>query len=374
MARFAQTTSILFLLAAPLHAQDALPQTPPELRDFRIEPERTQPEPTAGPEIRPTITAPPVTEPTEPQRSTAAPSDRPTQSPDATPNRRSTASAPSERQTSSSTSATPALIPPIGSTITDTPQAELNSDISAPPFAQDERSNSPLPVANEWASIALALSALLAMLFAGWFIWRRKHNEDGRIEDSLPIIDVPDTGTAPVHHAVNIRRTQAEQIRPHVKLEFRPERATLSFTALTVKGTIVIENVGKEAATDMLLRATMISAHHDQAATIDAFFNRSIAIEDNMIGDAKAGEKIALELEISIPSQELLSYTVAERQIIVPIVVAELIYRWTAGKDSTRLACLVGREAQPPQGRMGPLRLDLGPRSFGQLGQRSIHA
>lgn len=374
MARLAQTTSILFLLAAPLHAQDALPQTPPELRDFRIEPERTQPEPTAGPEIRPTITAPPVAEPTEPQRTSAALSDRPAPSPDATPNRRSTASAPPERQTSSSTSATPVLMPPVGSIIADTPQAEPNSDISAPPFVQDERNNSPLPVYNEWASIALALSALLAMLFAGWFIWRRKRNEDGRIEDSLPIIDVPDTGSAPVHHAINIHRTRAEQIRPQVKLEFRPERATLSFTALTVKGTLVIENMGKEAATEMHMRATMISANRDQAATIDAFFNRSIAVEDNMIGDAKAGEKIALELEISIPSQELLSYTVAERQIIVPIVVAELTYRWTAGKDSARLACLVGREAQPPQGKMGPLRLDLGPRSFSQLGQRPVHA
>lgn len=374
MARLAQTTSILFLLAAPLHAQDALPQTPPELRDFRIEPERTQPEPTAGPEIRPTITAPPVAEPTEPQRTSAALSDRPAPSPDATPSRRSTASTPPERQTSSSTSATPVLMPPVGSIIADTPQAEPNSDISAPPFVQDERNNSPLPVYNEWASIALALSALLAMLFAGWFIWRRKRNEDGRIEDSLPIIDVPDTGSAPVHHAINIHRTRAEQIRPQVKLEFRPERATLSFTALTVKGTLVIENMGKEAATDMHMRATMISANRDQAATIDAFFNRSIAVEDNVIGDAKAGEKIALELEISIPSQELLSYTVAERQIIVPIVVAELTYLWTAGKDSARLACLVGREAQPPQGKMGPLRLDLGPRSFSQLGQRPVHA
>lgn len=374
MARLAQTTSILFLLAAPLHAQDALPQTPPELRDFRIEPERTQPEPTAGPEIRPTITAPPVAEPTEPQRTSAALSDRPAPSPDATPSRRSTASTPPERQTSSSTSATPVLMPPVGSIIADTPQAEPNSDISAPPFVQDERNNSPLPVYNECASIALALSALLAMLFAGWFIWRRKRNEDGRIEDSLPIIDVPDTGSAPVHHAINIHRTRAEQIRPQVKLEFRPERATLSFTALTVKGTLVIENMGKEAATDMHMRATMISANRDQAATIDAFFNRSIAVEDNVIGDAKAGEKIALELEISIPSQELLSYTVAERQIIVPIVVAELTYLWTAGKDSARLACLVGREAQPPQGKMGPLRLDLGPRSFSQLGQRPVHA
>lgn len=374
MARLAQTTSILFLLAAPLHAQDALPQTPPELRDFRIEPERTQPEPTAGPEIRPTIAAPPVAEPTEPQRTSAALSDRPAPSPDATPNRRSTASAPPKRQTSSSTRTTPVLMPPVGSITADTPQAEPNSDISAPPFVQDERNNSPLPVYNEWASIALALSALLAMLFAGWFIWRRKCNEDGRIEDSLPIIDVPDTGSAPVHHAINIHRTRAEQIRPQVKLEFRPERATLSFTALTVKGTLVIENMGKEAATDMHMRATMISANRDQAATIDAFFNRSIAVEDNVIGDAKAGEKIALELEISIPSQELLSYTVAERQIIVPIVVAELTYLWTAGKDSARLACLVGREAQPPQGKMGPLRLDLGPRSFSQLGQRTIHA
>jgi hypothetical protein len=35
---------------------------------------------------------------------------------------------------------------------------------------------------------------------------------------------------------------------------------------------------------------------------------------------------------------------------------------------------MVGREANPPQPKMGPFRLDLGPRRFASLGQRPLFA
>ena len=380
MARFAQFASLICLLVAPLHAQEALPQTPPELRDFRIEPERAQPEPTSGPEVRPSVT-PPAPEPAVPERRAEATSDRPAPAPKNTPAGRPTDVTAPSRQTPSTAATAPESIQPFNDHATATPEAESEPEpepepepaIAAPQPPQDAPIEPALLVENYWYLFVLALITVIGIILASRFIRRRKRDSFTLANESLHTIDIKETAAPPASY-IAAPRQQPNEIRPQITLEFRPERATLSFTALTVKGTLVIENLGKETATDMHMRATMISASRNQAATITAFFDRSIPVEDNILGDAKAGEKIALVLEISIPSQELQSYSVAERQIVVPVVVADLSYRWSGGKDSSRLACLVGREAQPPQGKMGPLRLDLGPRSFSPLGQRPLYA
>lgn len=373
MARLAQIASVLCLLAAPLHAQDAIPQTPPELRDFRIEPERTQSEPEVGPEIRPSLT-PPAISPVVPEKSSEISADRTDPTTNVTPERRPGGTVGQKRTTPSRTATAPILLPPIDNAETDSPQIAPEPEISTPPPQQnDSIASSPLE-GKGWSSFALGFFALLGILIAGWLIRRRKRSNYGKTKESLPILEASGQETYSAPHAAAVPKNPPKEIRPHVTLEFKPERATLSFSALTVKGTLVIENIGQDAAKDMHMRATMISANRDQAATIDAFFKRTIPVEDNILGDAKAGEKIALELEISIPSPELQSYSVAERQIVVPVIVAELSYRWQSGRDSARLACLVGREAQPPTRKMGPLRLDLGPRSFSPLGQRALHA
>jgi hypothetical protein len=54
-------------------------------------------------------------------------------------------------------------------------------------------------------------------------------------------------------------------------------------------------------------------------------------------------------------------------------MLANIEYEWgEGGHDVAKLACLIGREANPPKPKMAPLRLDLGPRSFTPLGQRPV--
>jgi hypothetical protein len=55
-------------------------------------------------------------------------------------------------------------------------------------------------------------------------------------------------------------------------------------------------------------------------------------------------------------------------------MLANLSYEWEGGSDNVTMAWMVGRETEPAQPKMGPLRLDLGPRSFAPLGQRPIYA
>ena len=136
---------------------------------------------------------------------------------------------------------------------------------------------------------------------------------------------------------------KAANLRPRLALEFIPERATLSFTALTVKGKLHINNAGGGPARNLRMRATMISASNTQARTIDAFYSGAIPIEVNALGDAMAGESLALEIEISIRLNELESHIRGTRQIVVPVVVADIAYDWIDGDDVARLACMIGR-------------------------------
>jgi hypothetical protein len=373
MARLAQFALLFCLLVAPAQGQDAVRETPPELRDFRIDPERAQPQPTSGPEIRPSPT-PPVTEPVVPERTPDTSSGTPIPTPNATsPRRVPEVTQPADPAPSTTTPA-PISTQPVDNTAEATPQAAPTPAITAPQSSPEARTDSPLPVDSNWLAAAVALLVLLGVLLAGWFMWRRKQDGFAQMAESPPTAHNPLIEDTSAPNVAATPMPQTAEIRPQITLEFKPERATLSFTALTVKGTLFIENRGQDTATDMHMRATMISANQEQATTIAAFFNQSIPVEDNILGDAKAGEKIALELEISIPSQELQSYSVAERRIVVPVIIADLSYRWSGGQDSSRLACLVGREAQSPHGKMGPLRLDLGPRSFTPLGQRPLYA
>ena len=118
----------------------------------------------------------------------------------------------------------------------------------------------------------------------------------------------------------------------------------------------------------------MISANQRQKETIAAFHGGAIPIEPNALGNAKEGERLALQIEMAVQVAEIDSYSVGDQKIFVPIMLANVAYSWDGGADTITIACMVGRESQPPTSKMGPLRLDRGPRSFTPLGQRPLTA
>ncbi len=104
-----------------------------------------------------------------------------------------------------------------------------------------------------------------------------------------------------------------------------------------------------------------------------AFHSGAIEVPEELLGEAKVGERLAMQIEMSMPAAELQCFEVQSRRIMVPVMVANLAYDWVGGSDMVKLACLVGKEAEPPAPKMAPFRLDLGPRSFAPLGQRPLY-
>jgi len=92
------------------------------------------------------------------------------------------------------------------------------------------------------------------------------------------------------------------------------------------------------------------------------------------VGALNPGERISLSLELSVALHEMQTFTLGDKTYLVPILLVHLSYDNAAPQHEAQLVTMIGREANPPTEKMGPLRLDLGPRSFGQLGPRPLPA
>ena len=352
-------------LYAPVSAQDVVPETPPELRDFRLDPERAkpQPEPTV---VQPVVTPPPVVS-TARDSKAAQPTPRP-QSPSVLPRR--AAPVVTQDQPAPSRQDSEAQPEPAGPALVDQ-QPVSNAPEAA---ATDKTSAQGRPFWQVGGALALGTILLLGMY---WLRRRRKGERAGDIADiprviepeQIDIIDTP----APVLPAP--APTPVKPVKkPRITLDFIPEKATISFTTLTIKGQLRLINEGDAPAKNMELRAGLISASAQQEAAINAFNGDTANIPAEAIGEAKPGERIGMAIEMSVPLTDMQSFPLGAKQLFVPIMVANLSYRCggKGGNDTAQIACMIGREANPPVARMGPLRLDLGPRSFTPLGQRPV--
>lgn len=363
MARLALIFAFLFAASVPAAAQDTLPETPPELRDFRLDPERAQPQP--QPEPQPQITPPPVV-PTQPR----------SQPPSSA---RSQPTPAGQRAPAASRDASPAD----KQSPEPAPSVELPSTDAEPVVAPDITPAEPAVTASQeqlqtgltWWQIAAAVSiAALALLAFAFF--RRRRSSVSQVGAVSAATDEPDplASARPIVSAPIIGPPLTPAKRANLTLEFIPDKAMLSFTALTIKGQLRLINTGELPARNMRLRATLLSANSQQNQMLAAFHSGAITIPEESLGEATAGERIAMQIEMSLPVAELQSFEVQSRRIMVPVMVANLAYDWDGGSDMVKLACLVGKEAEPPAPKMAPFRLDLGPRSFAPLGQRPLYA
>lgn len=362
-----------------VQAQDAVPDTPPELRDFRLDQPQSQPQPTTQPA---TQAEPPPVVRTVPDTATQQPT--PVTRSAATPRRAEV----SEQSADAEPAANEASVPePIAE---DATPSDASTDPAVPVASDVIATPTPAPSDNNiglFSAIAagIAASGLLAFLWARRRRQRKADDVDGPTETGTiaapaPLADENVAALAPKPSTPTPRpkSTPAPTLAAapsDVTIAFYPEKATVSFTTLTVQGQFQISNAGQDAIRDMQLRAVLLSASNQQQSAVETFFAKPGQIPKNPLGDAKPGERLGLSLELSVPLNEMQTFPLGEQQLLVPIIVASLSYSDDQGHHAgeARLANMIGREAQPPQPKMGPLRLDKGPRSFAPLGQRPIY-
>jgi hypothetical protein len=85
----------------------------------------------------------------------------------------------------------------------------------------------------------------------------------------------------------------------------------------------------------------------------------------------RPGGSIRLNGQVAMPNAELREIELGGRRIFVPMVAINVAYDWAGGgAGRTSRSWLVGREAEVPTEKMGPFRLDLGPRIYRSVGRR----
>ena len=364
--------ALAYISSGPAVAQDAVPETPPELRDFRLEEPRPAPQPQPDPPVEQTP-PPEVRIVPEPTRESVTPRTRnvPPESArevvSTTAPRLSEADAdPVESPVNEQPVATSAPADPLPATVEETVAASPPVDVTA-------------STGNRVMIFGIvggaALLGLLAFLF-----WRRRRPQEAEAADEVKTHEKP---ASPVRAPKPELPPVAPRPLPKppeppigsVSITFIPEKATISFTNLIVQGQLQIANTGKNDVKDMQLRAILLSASSGQQHVIDTFFADPAQVAPNSLGDARPGERLGLSLELSVSLNEMHAFPHGEQRLLVPIIVAALSYADEDGATKeARLACMIGREANPPQPKMGPLRLDKGPRSFAPLGQRPVYA
>jgi hypothetical protein len=379
--------SIMF--APVLSAQEAIPNTPQELKDFRLD-KKSEPPKEAAPVIIVPEVKTPVKTGVEP---TFEPSQRPTIKPPAI---RSSKKAPAP------VTIPPVTAPPITAPIVETPAPTPDGAIA--PSVPKTSPVAKTPSSGEatgfdfaslpwwWIASGLAVAAFLLLGLGTLRAKRKRVQAQIYEEDNAPHLTPPITPQsvlipedAPARTAYETipppaspepepaKKVRIDTERPLLNVSFVPTKATVSVANLTITGQLRIINQGKNSTESMRLRAILISASEIQNDVIAAFHNDKDVHFTEDVGEIHGAERIAMEIELSIPLAELRSYPLGDQRLFVPIMLANIDYTWGKnGHDEAKLACLIGREATPPKPKMGPLRLDLGPRSFAPLGQRPV--
>jgi hypothetical protein len=156
-------------------------------------------------------------------------------------------------------------------------------------------------------------------------------------------------------------------LRPWLDIEFSPGRCVIENDKATIQFDVAVTNTGSAPARDVLIEASMFNAGPAQDQEIGAFFAHPVAKGDRIPAIAPL-KRVALKSKVSLTREQLRQFEVAGRQLFVPLVGVNALYRWGGGEGQTSACYVVGRDIQGE--KMAPLRLDLGPRIFRGLGAR----
>ncbi len=334
---------------------------PPQLKDFSLPGQRTTPPATPPPAP---VTQPPVAAPraAPPATAPATTRERPVPAPrtDAAPARSEAAPA----------AATPA---PAGSE--PVPRAAEPPPTEILPAPEPETAPVPTPAEPQGSSwLWPAAGAALLLAFAAFLLLRRRRATAeresardaarGELGSMLAAAGpLPEPGPAPAPEA-------PAPPRPWLELDIVPERAAATENEVYVRYALTLTNKGEADARNIRIDPRLFNASAE--GEMVSFFQGPIhELSGSPHVVLRPGGSIKLNGQVAMPNAELREIELAGRRIFVPMVAINVAYDWAdGGTGRTSRSWLVGREAEVPTEKMGPFRLDLGPRIYRSVGRR----
>lgn len=283
------------------------------------------------------------------------------------------ASAPSggARLPSRASSSVTVALPPIGEPAAAGPTSD--STTAAP-----QLSSEPDLLAGEhrlllwpWLLAALALGAGGAFLF-----WRNRSRHAFAGGAEFDAFSAPELAPRPVPAPPNAPRLPpigivSTRLRPWIDLIFEPLRFVVEGDQVTIEFGLGVQNSGNAPARGVLVEASMFNAGPNQDREIGAFFESPVG-EGERIALIDPLKTVAMRTKLAFPRESVQLFEIGGRQVFVPLVAFNALYRWSGGEGQTSVSYLLGRDTKGA--KMAPFRLDLGPRQFRGVGARPLPA
>jgi hypothetical protein len=119
----------------------------------------------------------------------------------------------------------------------------------------------------------------------------------------------------------------------------------------------------------VLAEASLFNAGETQDREIGAFFANPVG-QGERIAVIPPLKRISIRTQVVAPRLNMRAYELAGRQVFVPVIAFNALYSWSGGEGQTSVSYLLGRDTHGE--KMGPFRLDLGPRIFRGVATRLL--
>lgn len=334
----------------------------------------------------------PVVRPRPTQTATPQPSATPTAAPSATPSPATTAPRqPVARQTAAPrpapAPATSAAAPADSLALPGTATAAATTALptAIPTLAPAPAPSSPAPAvpepASDWTAYAIgALVGALALLalIGGLMWWRRKSSAAPEVEFEPPVVAKPQpapkaeaTAAAPPPAPAPAPKAAPKPEGLEITLEARRLDASLMATTLAYQ--LKLTNHGSTPLSALAIEGDMVAAHSSLPVEQQiASPGQKLELRHALV-ELAAGESAEFKGELRLPLTAITPIRAGNAAYFVPL--ARLRVEAARAADEPMVIAqtfVIGELPEQPGGALRPFRLDLGPRTFGKLGQRAV--
>lgn len=160
---------------------------------------------------------------------------------------------------------------------------------------------------------------------------------------------------------------------PRLLLDFNTLGVDVTLVNAVARFHLAVTNMSDIPLSDIALHGAIVQARRGMPPTVDPLQGDRLLPEVQKLASIAPGGTGRYEGQIRLPLVEIEPIEMNGRMLFVPVVHIWIGY---TGPDETRYAVtqsfVLGEESNPPGPRVGPLRLDLGPRRFTGVGQRPL--
>ena len=287
--------------------------------------------------------------------------------------------APQTAQQSPSTSSVTAALPALDSS--GTAGSTATAPAASATFAPDPAPVGTLAPEHRFPVLPWLLAALALCLGAAFLFWRNRNREafaGGPRVDAFVApapaaaprrAPTPPPAPAPKPAAPANLGVVSTRIRPWLDIGFHPLRCVLDEERVTIELELELFNSGSAPARAVLAEASLFNAGPAQDQEIAAFFAAPVGEGERIVAIPPL-KRIAMKTQVAVPRSQVQAYEIGGRQVFVPLIAFNALYSWSGGHGQTSASYLLGRDTNGE--KMGPFRLDLGPRIFRGIAARLL--